>query len=119
MAKSSPSRRRVERSATKFFLTVVFKNLLRRAVRSLLTVVGIAIGVAAVVALASIAWGFQKSWEQAYTLRGTDLIITKATSRSPLPEPFSDQILSDLVAMPRVQEATGLLTDMIGLEGLP
>src|ERR1700674_1150963 len=52
MAKSSPSRQRVERSPTKFFLTVVYKNLLRRAVRSLLTVVGIAIGVAAVVGLA-------------------------------------------------------------------
>ena len=49
----------------RFFLTVICKNLLRRFVRSLLTVVGIAIGVGAVVALASIAWGFQKTWEEA------------------------------------------------------
>ena len=87
--------------------------------RSLLTVIGIAIGVGAVVALASIAWGFQKSWEQAYTLRGTDLIITKISSRNPLPEPFSDQILADVLAMSHVQEAAGLLSDMVSIEDSP
>jgi putative ABC transport system permease protein len=102
-----------------FFLTVVYKNLLRRLVRSLLTVLGIAIGVGAVVALASIAWGFQKSWEQAYSSRGTDLIVTKITSRSPLPEPFSEQIQEELLALPHVQEASGLLTDMISIEDSP
>jgi putative ABC transport system permease protein len=88
-------------------------------VRSLLTVIGIAIGVGAVVALASIAWGFQKSWEQAYTLRGTDLIVTKISSRSPLPEPFSDQIRADVLAMAHVQEAAGLLSDMVSIEDSP
>jgi putative ABC transport system permease protein len=102
-----------------FFLTVVYKNLLRRFVRSLLTVVGIAIGVGAVVALASIAWGFQKSWEQAYSSRGTDLIVTKITSRSPLPEPFSQQIQEELLKLPHVQEASGLLTDMVSIEDSP
>lgn len=102
-----------------FFLTVVYKNLLRRFVRSLLTVVGIAIGVGAVVALASIAWGFQKSWEQAYSSRGTDLIVTKITSRSPLPEPFGEQIQGELLTLPHVQEASGLLTDMISIEDSP
>lgn len=102
-----------------FFLTVIYKNLLRRFVRSLLTVVGIAIGVGAVVALASIAWGFQKSWEQAYSSRGTDLVVTKITSRSPLPEPFGEQIQAELLTLPHVQEASGLLTDMISIEDSP
>lgn len=102
-----------------FFLTVVYKNLLRRMMRSLLTVIGIAIGVGAVVALASIAWGFQKSWEQAYSSRGTDLIVTKITSRSPLPEPFGEQIRDELIKLPHVQEASGLLTDMISIEDSP
>ena len=103
----------------KFFLTVVAKNLLRRSVRSLLTVVGIAIGVAAVVALASIAWGFQKTWEEAYASRGTDLVIAKVTSKSPLPEPFSEQIRQEVLTLPHVQEATGLLTDMMSIEDSP
>ena len=101
------------------FLTIVYKNLLRRFVRSLLTVAGIAIGIAAVVALASIAWGFQKSWERAYSARGTDLIVTKITSQSPLPLPFSDKIEGELLALPHVQEASGLLSDMISVEDAP
>jgi putative ABC transport system permease protein len=101
------------------FLTVVFKNLLRRPARSVLTVVGIAIGVGAVVALASIAWGFQKSWEQTYSARGTDLIVTKITSQSPLPAPFSEQMRASLQALPHVQEASGLLSDMISIEDSP
>ena len=103
----------------KFFLTIVCKNLLRRSVRSVLTVIGIAIGVAAVVALASIAWGFQKSWEQAYSSRGTDLIIAKVTSRSPLPEPFGEQLGTEILSLANVQEATGLLTDMMSIEDSP
>ncbi len=102
-----------------FFLTVVCKNLQHRFVRSLLTVAGIAIGVGAVVALASIAWGFQKSWEQAYSSRGTDLIVTKITSRSPLPEPFGEEIQTELSKLPHVHEASGLLTDLISIEDSP
>lgn len=62
------------------FLTLVIKNLLRRRSRSLLTIVGIAIGIAAVVALTSLAWGFERGLENVYTARGTDLIVTKAKS---------------------------------------
>ena len=49
-----------------WFITVIFKNLLRRKVRSLLTVVGIGIGVAAVVAMTAIAWGFERTWTRTY-----------------------------------------------------
>jgi putative ABC transport system permease protein len=101
------------------FLTLVFKNLLRRPTRSLLTTTGIALGIAAVVALSSIAWGFQRSWEQAYTARGTDLVITKITSRSPLPAPFGESLKADLLRLPQVRSASGLLTDMVSLEDAP
>jgi putative ABC transport system permease protein len=101
------------------FLTVVLKNLLRRPARSILTLVGIAIGVAAVVALTSIAWGFEASWEEAYTARGTDLIVTKVTSQSPLPTPFSADKKAELLAMPGVVRADGLLSDLVSIEDSP
>ena len=101
------------------FLTLVGKNLLRRPTRSLLTMTGIAVGIAAVVALSSIAWGFQRSWAQAYTARGTDLIVTRVTSRDPLPPPFGDAIKDDLRRLPRVQGVTGLLSDMVSIEDAP
>lgn len=101
------------------FLTVVLKNLMRRPARSLLTLVGIAIGVAAVVALTSIAWGFEASWERAYTARGTDLIVTKVTSQSPMPTPFSETKRDELLALPGVLGADGLLSDLVSIEDSP
>lgn len=101
------------------FLTVVLKNLLRRPTRSLLTLVGIAIGVAAVVALTSIAWGFEASWERAYAARGTDLIVTKVTSQSPMPTPFDLSKRTELLALPGVRYADGLLSDLVSIEDSP
>lgn len=101
------------------FLTIVGKNLLRRRTRSLLTMAGIAIGIGAVVALASIAWGFEKSWERAYTARGTDLIVTKVTSQSPMPSPFSESKKEELLQLPGVHQATGLLSDLVSIEDAP
>jgi len=101
------------------FLTVVGKNLMRRPTRSLLTLVGIAIGVAAVVALTSIAWGFEASWERAYTARGTDLVVTKVTSQSPMPTPFDESKKAELLQLPQVRNADGLLSDLVSIEDSP
>jgi len=101
------------------FLTLVLKNLLRRPTRSLLTLAGIAIGIAAVVALTSIAWGFQASWERAYAARGTDLIVTKVTSQSPMPTPFRETVKDELMRLPHVGRADGLLSDLVSIEDSP
>ena len=101
------------------FLALVGKNLLRRPTRSLLTIAGIAIGIGAVVALASLAWGFEKSWERAYAVRGTDLVVTKVTSQSPLAAPFDGGIKDQLLRLPHIEKATGLLSDMVSVEDSP
>ena len=101
------------------FLTVVLKNLLRRRARSLLTLLGIAIGIAAVVALTSVAWGFEKSWERTYAARDTDLIVTKITSQSPMPAPFAETRKAEILSLPRVEQATGLLSDLVSIEEAP
>ena len=102
-----------------WFLTVIFKNLLRRRTRSLLTVIGIAVGVAAVVTMTAIAWGFEKSWIKAYIARGTDLSVTKTTSKSPMPLPFDSSVERELQNLPGVQASAGLLTDFMGIEESP
>ena len=101
------------------FFTVVFKNLLRRRTRSLLTVTGIAVGVAAVVTMTAIAWGFERSWTKAYHARGTDLSVTKTTSKSPMPLPFDASVEDELRRLPGVKATGGLLTDFMGIEESP
>ena len=101
------------------FLTVVGKNLLHRPTRSLLTITGIAIGIGAVVALSSIAWGFESSWEKADAARGVDLVITKITSRSPMGAPFDADLRDQMLRLPHVAESSGLLSDLVSIEDAP
>lgn len=58
---------------------MILNNLWRRATRSLLTVLGIAIGVAAVVALGAMAQGIGKNYGNALGL-SNDLLITQANT---------------------------------------
>lgn len=98
------------------FTTVVWKNLLRRPTRTALTLAGIAVGIAAVVALTGMARGLERVLLNAYQARGTDLVITKVTSRSPLPAAFDARLGAQFAAMPEVAAVAGLLTDMMGIE---
>ncbi len=98
------------------FTTVVWKNLLRRPTRTALTLAGISVGIAAVVALTGMARGLERVWRNAYEARGTDLVVTKVTSRSPLPATFDAKLGEEFALMPEVSAVAGLMTDMMGIE---
>jgi putative ABC transport system permease protein len=99
--------------------TIVLKNLGQRPTRSLLTIAGIAIAIGAVVALTSLAWGFENAWVRVYTARGTDLIVAKAGSLSPVPPAFSRDQVRDLQAVAGVAALSGMLTDVVSIEDAP
>ncbi len=102
-----------------WFATVIFKNLFRRKTRTLLTTAGISIGVAAAVAMTAIAWGFEKGWVRAYTSRGTDLAVTKISSKSPMPSAFAEAVKDEVAHLPGVAAASGVLSDFMGVEESP
>src|SRR3954454_7580184 len=72
------------------FTTIILKNLRRRGVRTVLTVLGLGIGIAAVVSLLGIAWGFEDSFMKLYSAKAIDLVIMKAG--------VSDRLTSNLDA---------------------
>jgi len=91
-------------------------NLHRRPARTCLTVSSIALGIAAVVALTSIAWGFEASWQKANDARGTDLIVTRVASENAMPSPFlSEKPQQTLKSYPHVQDVVGLLSEMLSV----
>jgi putative ABC transport system permease protein len=102
-----------------YFFQLILKNLLRRPLRSLLTVIGTSIGIAAVVSLAGIASGFERSWADVYRARGTDLIVTKSVSRSTMPAAFPHQVKSELLQLPGVKEVGAVLSDIFSVEDSP
>ena len=99
--------------------SIVIRNLLRRPVRSLLTLVGIAIGIGAVVALTSLAWGFESTWTSTYRARGADLIVARITSRNPVPAAFPLPVVAELARLDGVRAAAGVLSDVMSIEDAP
>jgi putative ABC transport system permease protein len=97
------------------FFTVVTRGLMRRPIRTGLTIIGIAIGIAAVVALVGISRGFVTSWETGMKSRGTDIVVS--SMRNALtPKPFSATVVERITPLPHVAETCALLVDLIGVE---
>jgi putative ABC transport system permease protein len=65
------------------FFTIVSRSLTRRPVRTGLTLVGISIGIAAVVALVGMAWGYEKSVGKQIDVIGIDAIVSPKPSTPP------------------------------------
>ena len=60
------------------FVTLTYRNIFRRRMRSVLTVSGVAVAVGAVVALVGISRGFERSLLTIYENRGVDLVVVRA-----------------------------------------
>ena len=97
------------------FFTVVTRGLMRRPVRTGLTIVGIAIGIAAVVALVGISRGFETSWETGMKSRGTDIVVS-SMRHALTPKPFDATVVDRIAPLPHVAETCALLVDLIGVE---
>jgi putative ABC transport system permease protein len=95
-------------------LQFTVKNLVRRPLRTLLTVAGIGLGIGAVVALVGLAKGLTKSWEDALNARGTDLIV--CMGRGLQTQPFDDKLIQSLKGEPGVGEMANLLVETTSVE---
>ncbi|RIK37956.1 MAG: hypothetical protein DCC57_21235 [Chloroflexi bacterium] len=80
---------------------MIFNNLWRRATRSLLTVLGIAIGVAAVVALGAMAQGIGKNYGNALGL-SNDLLVTQANTYDVIFSSLDEDLDQRIQAIPDV-----------------
>jgi len=97
------------------FPTVIVRGLLRRPVRTGLTLVGISIGIAAVVALVGISRGFEQSWAKGMRARGTDIVVSNMGSAL-APKPFSDTVRDRIAALPGVTATCAIFVDLTSIE---
>lgn len=99
------------------FLDFTLKNLLRRPIRTILTVMGIGVGIGAVVALLGLARGLSQSWNDAYKARGTDIVVRKGSGLQA--QPFDDKLVESVRKTPGVDVATNLLVETLSIEEVP
>jgi putative ABC transport system permease protein len=97
------------------FFTIVVRGLMRRPVRTGLTLVGISIGIAAVVALVGISRGFEQSWATGMKARGTDVVVSNMGSAL-APKPFSASVRDRIARLPQVAAACSIFVDLTSIE---
>src|SRR3954467_1557893 len=98
------------------FSTIIFRNMMRRGVRTVLTVLGSGFGISAVVALMGIAWGFERSFMKLYEAKAIDLVVVKAGGSDRLTSNLDASVGERIRKVPGVQEVAGSLMDVVSFE---
>jgi putative ABC transport system permease protein len=96
--------------------SIAQKNLWRRPGRTMLTIIGLATAVAAVVSLVGIADSLESSFLDLYSQRGVDLVVQRQGGATQLAKGIELALGDRLRSIPRVQEVIGGLMDMVSFE---
>jgi putative ABC transport system permease protein len=99
--------------------TLVFKNLFRQRVRTLLTVLGIAIGVATVVALGTITEGLKGSSGEFIRAGNADFMVAQEGASDLSFSAVSEADWRAIAARPDVVRATGFLLEVADVGSNP
>ncbi len=98
------------------FLTFITRNMLGRPARTVLTVLGLGVGIAAVVMLTGISWGFERSMTAAYTSRGIDLVVVRAGVSDQLSSNLEQALGDTIRGVPGVESVAPSLMDAVSFE---
>jgi putative ABC transport system permease protein len=98
-----------------WFTTFIFASLLGRPTRSLLTISGIAIAVAAVVALLGVVRGFETSLLELYQGRGIDVIVQQPGRLQMTSSVLPENLAAELAAIEGVTAVYPALIEVLSL----
>lgn len=102
-----------------YFLSLPLRNLIRRPIRSGLTLSGIAIAVAATVALIGLSRGLETAWTRGLMDRGTHVLVSSKGAVEILATTFDETVVDTLAAEPMVHHADGELVNLLYLDPIP
>jgi ABC-type antimicrobial peptide transport system permease subunit len=98
---------------------MILRNLLRRRIRSGLTILGVALGIAAIVTLTAIGAGLVDSFGNVFATSDADLTVSQGDAYdlflSSVDEDIGDQVLQ----MPQVQDVAGIIYSGARLKDIP
>src|SRR4051812_38085516 len=97
------------------FFIVVLRSLWHRPVRTGLTLVGISIGIGAVVALVGMSRGFETSWTDGMKSRGTDIVVNNMSSGL-TPKPFPATARDRIANLPGIIATSTIEVEFMSLE---
>lgn len=98
---------------------MIYKNLVRRKTRTLLTILGIAVGVAAIVAMGALADGLKAGYTSMLTGSKADLVLSQPNAYEPSYSSIDENVGLQLALMPEVDEVAGMIEGFSQVEGEP
>jgi putative ABC transport system permease protein len=101
------------------FFQFVYKNVLRRKFRSLLTGVGVAVAITAVVALLGVSSGFEQSSREMLSAEGIDLIVVHAGLGQHDTSRLDESVGAQIAALSEVDKVAPQLNDTVKLNDNP
>lgn len=99
---------------------MLVRNLLRRRTRTLLTLVGIAIGIAAIVALVTLSKGIASNYLDVTNRSRADLTLQASQSEGAivtLGNPFDESVGEQVAQLPEVSAVSSMLYTMVQVPG--
>ena len=98
---------------------LILSNLWNRKTRTLLTILGIAMGVAAVVSLSALGEGMASGMEEVFTSSDADLMVAQKDAMMVLFSKVDESISADLERIPGVVEVTGTVVNIVQMDTVP
>src|SRR5215469_5197168 len=99
-----------------WFSTFIFKNLIRRPLRSLLTAFAVALAIGSVIALVGIANGFEQTFLTLYANAGVDMIVVRSGARQRMNSTLDESLGDKIKQIDGVREVLSGLADMVSFE---
>ena len=98
-------------------LTQILRNITRRKTRTLLTVLGIAVGVAMIVALGAMGEGLRTGYVSMFSGSGANLVMMQKGSYDITLSGVDEDVISQVAAMPEVSSAGGVIVGNVNVSG--
>ena len=100
-------------------MNIIFRNLLRRKIRTLLTIFGIGVGVTVIIALGTLADGFQAGYGAMMQGSKADLVLSQPDTMDVSYSAVKEEVGAELAAMPEVESVSGMLQGLVQTESEP
>ena len=98
---------------------MILKSLFRRKTRTLLTMAGIAIGVAAIVALGALSGGLAAAYGALSSGSQADLLVAQADAVDIVFSAVDEEMGTKIAGLPGVDQMTGMVYTLAATEGMP
>ncbi|MDZ4159576.1 MAG: FtsX-like permease family protein [Anaerolineaceae bacterium] len=98
---------------------IILKNLLRRKGRTILTVLGISLGVAAIIGLGAMASGLETGYSSMLAGSKADLVISQPDTFDISFSSVDDRLGDELLKIPEVAAVSAMIQGFVQTEGSP